>query len=137
MIAAVGSLYAATVADGDTLFDRAGGQPWFDALVERFYEAVEDDPLLRPIYPEDLGPGKRGLALFLGQYWGGPDAYSAERGHPRLRARHLPFAIGDAERDRWLHHMRAAVAAMNAPPDIAEALLSYFTAAADAMRNTA
>ena len=56
------------MADGETLYDRAGGQPWFDALVDRFYDGVEDDPVLRPHYPEDLGPGKRGLALFLGQY---------------------------------------------------------------------
>ena len=76
------------------------------------------------------------MALFLAQYWGGPTTYSDERGHPRLRARHLPFSIGDAERDRWMRHMRAAVTAMAPPPEIAEALLSYFTSAADAMRNT-
>ena len=96
------------------------------------------DPELLALYPEpdDLAPARHRLTLFLAQYWGGPTTYSDERGHPRLRARHLPFTIGDAERDRWLRHMRAAVAAMDPPPEIAEALLSYFTPAADAMRNT-
>jgi len=125
------------VADG-TLYDAVGGMPFFEALVDRFYDGVAADPELLALYPQpdDLGPARRRLTLFLAQYWGGPTTYSDERGHPRLRARHLPFAIGDAERDRWLRHMRAAVASMDPPPDIAEALLSYFTAAADAMRNT-
>ncbi|HET9542577.1 MAG TPA: globin [Acidimicrobiales bacterium] len=123
------------MADGDTLFDRAGGQPWFDALVERFYEAVEDDPLLRPIYPEDLGPGKRGLALFLGQYWGGPDAYSAERGHPRLRARHLPFAIDTPERDAWVVLMTAAVRAGGLSAEDEADFLAYVETAATHMIN--
>lgn len=107
-------------APGDgTLYDRAGGQEWFDALVERFYEGVEADPVLRPLYPEDLEPGKHHLALFLGQYWGGPPAYDTLRGHPRLRARHLPFTIGLAERDAWVRHMTAAVEAggLSAPDE--------------------
>ena len=133
--APVGHRPTATVADGDTLFDRAGGQPWFDALVERFYEAVEDDPLLRPIYPEDLGPGKRGLALFLGQYWGGPDAYSAERGHPRLRARHLPFAIDTPERDAWVVLMTAAVRAGGLSAEDEADFLAYVETAATHMIN--
>jgi hemoglobin len=121
-----------------TLYEAAGGLPFFTALVDHFYDGVAADPDLLALYPrpDDLGPARRRLTLFLAQYWGGPTTYSDERGHPRLRARHLPFPIGDAERDRWLAHMRAAVAAMDPPPDIAEALLSYFTAAADAMRNT-
>src|SRR4029450_4328420 len=77
-----------------TLYDRVGGQPWFDDLVERFYAGGESAPVLRPIYPDDLGPGKRHLALFLGQYWGGPEAYNELRGAPMLRAPHLPFPIG-------------------------------------------
>ena len=83
-----------------TVFDAVGGQPFFDDLVERFYARVEDDPHLRPLYPDDLGPAKRGLALFLGQYWGGPAVYSAEKGHPRLRMRHGRFAIGTARARR-------------------------------------
>jgi len=121
-----------------TLYEAAGGLPFFIALVDHFYDGVAGDPELLALYPQpdDLGPARRRLTLFLAQYWGGPTTYGDERGHPRLRARHLRFTIGDAERDRWMGHMRAAVAAMDPPPDIADALLSYFTAAADAMRNT-
>jgi hemoglobin len=91
------------------MFERVGGQAFFDGLVDRFYVGVEDDPVLRPLYPEDLEPGKRHLALFFGQYWGGPTTYSTERGHPRLRARHLPFTVGVPERDAWVRHMLAAL----------------------------
>jgi len=119
-----------------TLYDLAGGMPFFERLVDRFYDGVESDPLLRPIYPElDLGPARRRLTLFLAQYWGGPRTYDEERGHPRLRMRHFPFAIGPVERDRWLVHMRAAVAAEAPPVEVAERLLAYFTQAAEAMRN--
>ena len=120
-----------------TLYEAVGGMPFFEALVDRFYDGVAADPELLVLYPhpDDLAPARRHLTLFLAQYWGGPTTYSEERGHPRLRARHLPFTIGDAERDRWLRHMRAAVAAMDPPPEIADALLGYFGPAADAMRN--
>lgn len=101
----------AVSGSGDTFYERAGGQSFFDRLVERFYEGVEHDPVLRPLYPDDLEPGKRHLALFLAQYWGGPPAYDRLRGHPRLRARHLPFAIGPSERDAWVRHMTAALRA--------------------------
>ena len=78
-----------------TVFERAGGMPFFEALVARFYGSVADDPLLRPLYPDaDLAPAQRRLTLFLAQYWGGPTTYDQERGHPRLRMRHAPFAIG-------------------------------------------
>ena len=120
-----------------TVYRVVGGMEFFDELVERFYKRVATDILLRPLYPDDLGASKRHLALFLAQYWGGPTTYSDERGHPRLRLRHMPFAIGEAERDRWLHHMRAAVVAVDPPEPVRQALLDYFTRAADAMRNTA
>jgi hemoglobin len=123
------------VAVDDTLYGRAGGQPWFDALVERFYEGVEDDPVLRPLYPDDLEPGKRGLALFLAQYWGGPPAYSAERGHPRLRARHLPFPIDTPERDAWVVHMTAAVRAGGLSAEVEAEFLSYVGTASTHMIN--
>jgi len=119
----------------DTLYDRVGGEPFFTSLVERFYAGVEGDPVLRGLYPEDLGPPRRHLALFLVQYWGGPRTYSDERGHPRLRMRHLPFRIGQIERDAWLRHMLAAVAASGAAPDDAEALLAYFETAATSLVN--
>ena len=105
------------------LFEAIGGEPAFRKLVDEFYAGVADDPLLRPMYPEeDLGPAADRLTLFLMQYWGGPHTYSEQRGHPRLRMRHAPFRIGAAERDAWLHHMRRAVDALDLPPQLAAAL---------------
>jgi hemoglobin len=118
-----------------SLYERVGGQPWFDRLVDRFYEGVEADPLLRPMYPEDLTDAKRHLALFLAQYWGGPGTYSLERGHPRLRMRHVPFVVDAAARDAWLTHMEAAVAAEPPDAEANDALLAYFRHAADFLVN--
>ena len=110
---------------------------FFEALVTRFYAGVTGDEVLRPLYPEaDLAPATRRLTLFLAQYWGGPRTYEAERGHPRLRQRHFPFAIDAAARDRWLLHMRTALAELDPPPDVAAELETYLTMAAEAMRNT-
>ena len=123
-------------AETSSLHDRAGGTPFFEALVGRFYATVATDPILRAIYPEaDLGPARRRLTLFLIQYWGGPTTYDDERGHPRLRMRHSSFAIGPAERDRWLALMRAALADLAPAPDVADELERYFAMAAEAMRN--
>ena len=124
------------MADPRSLYDRAGGTPFFEALVGRFYAEVAVDPVLRSVYPEpDMAAAQRRLTLFLIRYWGGPTTYDTERGHPRLRMRHAPFAIGPTERDRWLVHMRAAIAEQAPPPDIAAELERYFTMAAEAMRN--
>jgi hemoglobin len=118
-------------------FERAGGEQTFRSLVERFYEGVALDPLLRPLYPEeDLGPAAERLTLFLIQYWGGPSTYSSTRGHPRLRMRHAPFVIGEAERDSWLRHMRVALDSLDLPEDIAGRIWDYLVMAADSMRNT-
>ena len=125
-------------AETISLYERAGGAPFFEALVGRFYAGVANDPVLRPLYPEaDLGPAQRRLTLFLVQYWGGPTTYDDERGHPRLRMRHAPFAIGPGERDRWLTLMRGALEALHPPGDVASALEDYFATAAEAMRNRA
>ena len=118
-----------------TLYDEVGGMPFFERLIEVFYEGVAVDAVLRPLYPEDLGPSTRHLTLFVAQYWGGPTTYDAERGHPRLRMRHAPFAVGPGERDRWLFHMRAAVDEMAPQEPVRRALLEYFEMAAEAMRN--
>jgi hemoglobin len=119
-----------------SLYERAGGTPFFEALVGRFYAGVATDPLLRRIYPEsDLAPAQRRLTLFLIQYWGGPTTYDDERGHPRLRMRHVPFAIGPEARDRWLFHMRAALTEVAPRRDLAVELDRYFGTAAEAMRN--
>jgi hemoglobin len=120
-----------------TLYDAVGGMPFFEALVDRFYDGVQGDPALLALYPEpqDLGPARHKLTLFLAQYWGGPTTYHEERGHPALRMRHASFPIGIEERDRWLSHMRAAVSTMDASPDVTEALHDYFDMAADSLRN--
>ena len=93
-----------------SFYEAVGGEETFRRLVHRFYQGVATDPVLRPVYPaQDLGPAEEHLRLFLMQYWGGPQTYNELRGHPRLRMRHVRFAIGEAERDAWLHHMREAL----------------------------
>ena len=107
-----------------SVYELAGGEPVFRLLVQRFYARVADDPVLRPVYPEeDLSGATERLTLFLIQYWGGPTTYSAQRGHPRLRMRHQRFAIGPAERDAWLGHMTAAVDSLDLAPAVRKALL--------------
>ncbi len=124
------------VSDEPSLYDAAGGMPFFERVVGRFYDGVPADPTLGPLYPAaDLAGARRRLTLFLAQYWGGPRTYDAERGHPRLRMRHAPFAIGPAERDAWLRLMRGAIAAAEPPPAVAERLDAYLEMAAEAMRN--
>ena len=124
-----------------TLFFRVGGMPFFEDLVDRFYDGVRSDAVLLPLYPEqpDLTGARHRLTLFLAQYWGGPTTYSDERGHPRLRMRHLPFHVGPLERDRWLVHMAAAVHGVCAEravgAEVAEELLAYFVPAAEHLRN--
>jgi hemoglobin len=118
-----------------TLYERVGGSPFFERLIGAFYDGVEADPQLRPLYPEpDLAGARRRLTLFFIQYWGGPQTYDAERGHPRLRMRHAPFSIGPAERDRWLTHMHAAIDASGAEPAECDELRRYVDMAAEAMR---
>jgi hemoglobin len=122
----------------NALFDRVNGEQFFFDLVDHFYLGVAGDPLLRPLYPDDLTESKRHLALFLMQYWGGPATYNDQRGHPRLRMRHVPFVIGPAERDAWLRHMRSAVERMvgrGLSSVDAEELLAYFDMAAQSLVN--
>ncbi len=118
------------------MYDAVGGEAFFHELVSRFYARVEGDPLLRPMYPDDLSGSRAHTAAFLVQYWGGPTTYSDERGHPRLRMRHARFAIGRAERDAWVEHMFAAIDAMDADPAVDAALREYFDMAATHMINT-
>ena len=119
------------------VYEAVGGMDFFVSLVDLFYDGVAQDPELLALYPEpeDLSNARHRLTLFLAQYWGGPPTYSEERGHPRLRMRHVPFAIGPQEGDRWLHHMRAAVAALEPSEEVADALERYFAFAAESMRN--
>ena len=121
----------------DSFYAAVGGQETFRRLVERFYEGVAQDELLRPMYPEeDLGPAAERLQTFLEQYWGGPTTYSDQRGHPRLRMRHAPYRVGPAARDRWLAHMRAAVDSLELPPLQHATLWDYLERAAHAMLNS-
>jgi hemoglobin len=119
-----------------TAFERWGGEEFFTALVDRFYEGVGTDPLLRPMYPEDLTDSRRHLALFLMQYWGGPGQYNNERGHPRLRMRHAPFVIGPEASAAWLRHMTDAVHRSGLAPADQKELLDYLTMAAGNLINS-
>jgi len=119
-----------------TFYDQIGGEPTFRKLIDEFYAGVAEDPVLRPLYPEeDLGPASERLRLFLIQYWGGPSTYSERRGHPRLRMRHAPFRVGIAERDAWLRHMRQAIDSLNLDPDDDATLWNYLERAAFFMVN--
>ena len=119
-----------------TFYEAVGGEETFRRLVARFYEGVAKDPILRPLYPEeDLAGAEERLRLFLIQYWGGPHTYSEQRGHPRLRMRHMPFAIGPAERDAWLRHMHDAVESLNLEPELSQILWGYMVTAANTLQN--
>lgn len=120
-----------------SLYERVGGEEFFVRLVDHFYAGVVTDEVLWPLYPDqsDLDGAKERLALFLIQYWGGPSTYSDQRGHPKLRLRHMPFVIGPRERDRWLAHMAAAVEAVTEDEDLRNELMTYFSSAAEHLRN--
>jgi hemoglobin len=118
-----------------TIFELAGGESAFTRLVDAFYARVEQDALLRPMFPADLDPGKLHQRLFLMQYFGGPGTYSQQRGHPRLRMRHAPFPIDQAARDAWLGHMLAALDESAIPEPARSAMQHYFEMAASAMIN--
>ena len=110
---------------------------FFERLVDRFYEGVQTDDVLAPLYPEapDFSGARHRLTLFLAQYWGGPTTYDDERGAPKLRMRHFPFPVGPLQRDRWLQHMTNAVRASGASDEIRATLLGYFIPAAEHLRN--
>lgn len=119
-----------------TFYDQIGGHQTFVALVAEFYAGVADDPPLRALYPEeDLGPAAERLRMFLEQYWGGPTTYSDRRGHPRLRMRHMPYAVTPDMRDRWLLHMMAAVDAIALDESHDLLLRDYLTRAAYSLVN--
>jgi len=120
-----------------TFYDEIGGMPTFERIVKRFYEGVATDPVLRPLYPEeDLGPAEERFRHFLVQYWGGPTTYSDERGHPRLRMRHAPFAVTPLARDHWLGHFRAALDEVALTPEQDAQFWDYVTHAAQFMVNS-
>jgi hemoglobin len=124
------------IGQPESFYDQVGGQETFHRLVHEFYLGVAGDPALRALYPEeDLGPAEDRLRMFLEQYWGGPTTYSEQRGHPRLRMRHVPFRVTPAQRDRWLTHMMAAVDTLALPPANDLLLRDYLERAAHSMVN--
>ncbi|NDJ51617.1 MAG: globin [Chloroflexi bacterium] len=122
---------------GNSVYEQLGGDPIFQHLVDIFYARVEADPLLRPMFPDDLEPGKEYQFLFLTQYWGGPARYQVERGHPRLRMRHAPFPIDQEARDAWFNHMVAAIDEVGIPEPVRSQMVDYFARGATFMINQA
>jgi hemoglobin len=142
-VGAVGDNGAVTAPDPTSeprpgsFYEAVGGEETFRRLVHRFYKGVAEDPVLRPLYPEaDLGPAEERLRLFLIQYWGGPHTYSDRRGHPRLRMRHVPFRIGQREKEAWLRHMRDALDELVLPEQLETMLWDYLTMAAATLVNS-
>lgn len=128
---------SAAAVPATSFYDAVGGHPTFVALVRRFYEGVARDQPLRDLYPEeDLAAAEERLRGFLEQYWGGPTTYSEQRGHPRLRMRHAPFAVTPDMRDRWITHMRDAVESLDLPQAQRDEMWTYLERAAHFMVNT-
>ena len=119
------------------LYDRVGGLSFFERLVDEFYRGGVADEVLWPLYPDhsDLDGAKRRLTLFLAHYWGGLTTYLEERGHPRLRMRHMTFTVGPLERDRWLVHMARAVEVVCDDTEARDEMMTYFAKAAEHLRN--
>jgi hemoglobin len=118
-----------------SLYEAIGGDVTFRRLVDAFYRRVEADPPLRAVFPADIEPGKEGQFLFLTQYFGGPQRYTEQRGRPFLRMRHMPFVIGQQERDAWVGHMLAAIDEVGIPEPYRSAMREYFERGATFMMN--
>ena len=117
-------------------YEQVGGDKFFADLVSQFYAVVATDPILRPMYPEnDLHGAGRRLQMFLEQYWGGPDTYQENRGHPRLRMRHAQFPINAAARDAWLNAMHQAVEGVEIDAALKGELWGYLEMAANSLVN--
>jgi hemoglobin len=120
-----------------SFYDTVGGMPFFERLVDEFYRGVATDEVLAPLYPEapDFSGARHRLTLFLAQYWGGPSTYSDERGHPKLRMRHLPYPVGPVQRDHWLEHMKHSIERSGVNSVHQQTLIDYFVPAAEHLRN--
>lgn len=118
------------------IYRALGSEEPFFRLVEEFYAGVQTDELLRPMYPENLDKPKENLALFLIQRCGGRGTYSQERGHPRMRQRHMPFKIGMKERDAWLKNMDRALSKVAEFSSHREVLDHFFVEFATFMINS-
>jgi hemoglobin len=121
-----------------TPFEQIGGQPTVDRIIDLFYDRMDTLPearIIRVMHPQDLGATREVLKRYLAEWLGGPPAYSQERGHPRLRARHLPFSIGDEERDAWMFCMRGAMEEVITDVTMREWILDKLAGVATWMRN--
>ena len=123
---------------GPTPFERLGGEPGVRALVDRFYDLMDLEPPfaeLRALHPQDMQGSRDKLFWFLCGWLGGPNHYIERFGHPRLRARHLPYEIGIAERDQWMACMMLAMQEQGVDEALAQRLAEAFFGTADWMRN--
>lgn len=123
-----------------TPYELLGGEAGVRELVNRFYDYMDsegDAQGIRAMHAKSLRGSREKLFLFLSGWLGGPDLYMAKYGHPRLRMRHLPFAIGTSERDQWMACMRKALADMRISEELRAALANAFQSTADHMRNQA
>lgn len=121
-----------------TLFDLLGGEPGLRRLVDAFYDRMDRDPAytgIRALHPPALNGSRDKFFWFLCGWSGGPDHFVQRFGHPRLRARHLPYAIGQSERDQWLSCMQAALGETGCEADLQTRLMTAFFQTADWMRN--
>ena len=124
-------------AYADAFYGQIGGHETFKKMIHVFYEGIAADPVLRAMYhEEDLAPAERRMLMFMEQYWGGPRTYLEERGHPRLRMRHVPFAVTPEARDRWLAAMRKGVDAVELSPLHEATLWDYLERAAASLVNS-
>ncbi|MEL6107153.1 MAG: group II truncated hemoglobin [Planctomycetota bacterium] len=121
-----------------TLYELLGGEEGVRRIVDRFYDLMSELPEAKTIlalHPEDLAGSREKLFKFLSGFFGGPSLYIEEYGHPRLRARHLPFSIGEEERDQWMLCMNRAIDELVDDPVLASHLKTTFYRTADHMRN--
>ncbi|NBY45382.1 MAG: globin [Acidimicrobiia bacterium] len=125
------------MSSNSSLYDQVGGLSFFERLVDRFYQGVAGDEVLIVLYedPANLVKARQHLTWFLAQYWGGPMLFNENRGHPKLRMRHMPFRIGNLERDRWLVHMLSAVNELVTDDSLRATMTEYFVKAAEHLRN--
>ncbi|PZD94962.1 globin [Paenibacillus sambharensis] len=119
-----------------TLFDAIGGEPAVRAIVEAFYPKVQEHELLSPLFPEDITPVMEKQFLFLTQFFGGPQLYSDQYGHPMMRARHMPFPIDKQRAEAWLDCMRRALQETDIPPELQAMLLERLSGPAHHFINT-
>jgi hemoglobin len=123
-----------------SLYEKLGGETGLRALVDRFYDLMESSPeaeTIRAFHAKSLKQSREKLFMFLSGWSGGPQLYMEKFGHPRLRMRHLPFAIGSVERDQWLWCMNKALDESQLDPRVIQYLKNRFAETADFMRNQA